>query len=73
MPEAIVWNLIRRVAGIFAYRWEEEDKLNQHFDVDASAAGCWRAEQNESSLNLSEAHKCETDRCAANAATCMEF
>lgn len=52
---------------------EEEDKLNQHFDIDAAAAGCWRAEQNESSLNLSEAHKCETDRCAANATICMEF
>lgn len=68
-----MWNLIHRGTGIFAYRLEEEDKLNQHFDIDAAAAGCRRAERNESSLILSEAHECETDRCAANATVCMEF
>lgn len=25
---------------------EEEDKLNQHFDIDAAAAGCWRSRMN---------------------------
>lgn len=25
---------------------EEEDKLNQHFDIDAAAAGCWRGRMN---------------------------
>lgn len=51
---------------------EEEDKLNQHFDIDAAAAGCWRSRY-ESSV-IAGAHKCETDRRrAANATICMEF